>query len=87
MEDSRREVIMELDSEWHRLKYGNPIPGLYPQTGAEVVKVRGSSSVMEDRTVTRYEIVVTDQGKVVGTYKVVAEEALADYSSGYAEES
>jgi hypothetical protein len=82
-EDSRREVISELDNEWHTLKHGSPVPGLYPQTGTEVVKVRGSSRVESDKTVTSYEIVITDEGTVVGHYRVVAVEALADYRSGY----
>lgn len=45
MEEQRREVIRELDNEWHTLKHGNPVPGLYPQTGTELVKVRGSSRI------------------------------------------
>ncbi len=84
-EDSRQEIISELDNEWHTLKHGNPVPGLYPQTGTEVVKVRGSSRVEEDGTITSYEIIVSDQGTVVGRYRVVAEEALGDYRAGYAD--
>jgi hypothetical protein len=83
MEEQRREVISELDNEWHTLKHGNPVPGLYPQTGTEVVKVRGSSRIEDDQSITTYEIVVSDQGEVVGRYRVVAEEQLADYDSGY----
>ena len=76
-EDSRREVLAELDSEWHTLRHGNPVPGLYPQTGAETVRVRGESHVHGDQTYTRYEIIVTDRGHVVGRYTVVAEEDLS----------
>lgn len=82
-DDARQELISELDNEWHRLKYGNPVPGLYPQTGTEVVKVRGSSRIESEKTVTTYEIVVSDQGHVVGHYRVLAVEALADYRAGY----
>ncbi|MFA7566821.1 MAG: hypothetical protein WCY01_07315 [Alkalispirochaeta sp.] len=82
-EEQRRELISELDNEWNTLKHGNPIPGLYPQNGTETVKVRGTSWIEEDHTVTQYELVVTDAGKVVGRYRVLAEEVLADYSSGY----
>jgi hypothetical protein len=83
MEEARREVMAELDNEWHTLRHGNPVPGLYPQTGIETVKVRGHSEVVGEKTITKYEIVVTDEGEVVGTYHVVAEEKLGDYSSGY----
>jgi hypothetical protein len=83
MEEQRREVISELDNEWHTLKHGNPVPGLYPQTGTEVVKVRGSSRIEDDQSITTYEIVVSDGGVVVGRYRVIAEEQLADYDSGY----
>lgn len=83
MEESKREVMAELDNEWHTLRYGNPVPGLYPQTGAEVVKVRGSSTEVGDQVITTYEIVVMDEGRVVGTYKVVAEEELPDFVKGY----
>lgn len=82
-DDARQEIISELDNEWHTLKHGNPVPGLYPQTGTEVVKVRGSSRIESDKTITSYEIVVTDQGYVMGHYRVLAVEALADYRSGY----
>lgn len=82
-EDEHRELLSELDNEWHTLKYGNPIPGLYPQTGTEVVKVRGSSHVDKDQTVTTYEVIVTEGGRVMGRYRVIAEEALADYGVGY----
>lgn len=83
MEEQRREVISELDNEWHTLKHGNPVPGLYPQTGTELVKVRGSSRIEDDESVTTYEIVVSDGGTVVGRYRVIAEEQLADYDAGY----
>lgn len=83
MDEARREVMAELDNEWHTLRHGNPVPGLYPQTGIETVKVRGHSQVVGDKTITKYEIVVTDEGEVVGTYHVVAEEKLGDFSSGY----
>ncbi|MEX2444822.1 MAG: hypothetical protein WD492_14560 [Alkalispirochaeta sp.] len=84
MEEQRREVISELDNEWHTLKHGNPVPGLYPQTGTELVKVRGSSRIEDDQSITTYEIVVSDGGTVVGRYRVIAEEQLADYDAGYA---
>ncbi len=83
MEEQRREVISELDNEWHTLKHGNPVPGLYPQTGTELVKVRGSSRIEDDQSITTYEIVVSDGGTVVGRYRVIAEEQLADYEAGY----
>ncbi len=82
-DESRREILSELDNEWHTLKHGNPVPGLYPQNGTETVKVRGNSTVVENGTVTTYEIVVTDQGVVVGRYRVIAEETSGDYHSGY----
>jgi hypothetical protein len=84
-DEQRREVISELDNQWHTLKHGNPVPGLYPQNGTETVKVRGDSRIEDDHTVTQYEIVVTDGGEVVGRYRVLAEEQLADYNSGYDE--
>ena len=84
-EDSRREIISELDNEWHTLRHGNPVPGLYPQTGTETVKVRGSSRVEDTKTITTYEIVVTDDGVVVGHYRVIAEESFGDYRAGYAD--
>lgn len=87
MDESHREVISELDNEWHTLKHGNPVPGLYPQTGTEQVRVRGNSRVEDDRTITTYEIIVTDAGEVMGRYRVIAEEALAEYSTGYGNES
>lgn len=83
MEEQRREVISELDNEWHTLKHGNPVPGLYPQTGTELVKVRGSSRIEAQQSITTYEIVVSDGGTVVGRYRVIAEEQLADYDAGY----
>lgn len=76
----RREVLTELDNEWHTLKHGNPIPSLYPQTGAETVRVRGESQIHGDKTYTRYEIIVSDRGRVVGRYTVVAEEDLSSLS-------
>ncbi len=82
----RKEVISELDNEWHTLKHGNPVPGLYPQTGTELVKVRGTSRIEHDHTITTYEIVVSDSGHIVGRYRVVAEEIQADYATGYTEE-
>lgn len=87
MDESRRELISELDNEWHTLRHGNPVPGLYPQTGTEVVKVRGSSRLEERRTVTTYEVIVSDGGEIVGRYRVLAEEQLADYAPGYAAEA
>lgn len=78
-DESSREVLASLDNEWHEIKGWNPVPGLFPQTGAETVKVRGSSEEHGETTVTRYEIVVVDEGKVVGRYRVVAEEKLGDY--------
>ena len=86
MEEKRRELISELDNEWHTLKHGNPVPGLYPQTRTEVVKVRGSSRVDGETSITTYEIVVSDRGTVVGRYRVVAEETLADYRGGYSDD-
>lgn len=74
MEDKAKEVISNLNSEWHRLKHGNPIPSFFPQSGAETVMVRGSSEIIDGLIITDYEIVVTDEGEVVGTYKVKAEE-------------
>jgi len=82
-EEDHKELLSELDNEWHTLKHGNPVPGLYPQTGTEVVKVRGSSRIEEDRTITSYEVIVTESGQVVGRYRVIAEEVLADYGVGY----
>lgn len=74
MEEQKREVISHLDSGWHRLRHGNPIPSFYPQNGAETVMVRGNSEIVGSLVVTNYEIVVTDEGEVVGTYTVRAEE-------------
>ncbi len=85
-EDSRREVLSDLDNEWHTLKHGNPVPGLYVQNGTETVKVRGSSSPTDSGTVTTYEIVVADQGVMVGRYRVIAEETAQDFSPGYTDE-
>lgn len=82
-----RELLSELDNEWHALKHGNPVPGLYPQTGTESVHVRGESHVDGEQTVTTYEIIVTDGGEVVGRYRVIAEEKLADYATGYSGEN
>lgn len=82
-EDDHKELLSELDNEWHTLRHGNPVPGLYPQTGTEIVKVRGSSRIEEDRTITSYEVIVTERGVVVGRYRVIAEEVLADYEVGY----
>jgi hypothetical protein len=82
-DEERRELLSELDNEWHTLRHGNPVPGLYPQTGTEIAKVRGSSRVEGDRSITTYEIIVTERGEVVGRYRVVAEEAIADYDVGY----
>jgi hypothetical protein len=82
----RQEVISELDNEWHTLRHGNPVPGLYPQTGTETVRVRGSSRVEGAQSITTYEIVVLDGGIQIGRYRVIAEEVLADYSTGYADE-
>lgn len=77
--ESGKELLASLDNEWHEIKGWNPVPGLFPQSGAETVKVRGSSQEVGDKTVTRYEIVVLDEGSVVGHYRVVAEEFLGDY--------
>jgi hypothetical protein len=77
MDSTAREVISSLGGGWHKLKHGNPIPSFYPQSGAETVMVRGSSEIHGDLVVTTYEIVVTDQGEVVGTYTVRAEEDLS----------
>lgn len=74
MDEKAKEVISNLNSEWHKLKHGNPIPSFYPQSGAETVMVRGSSEIIDGLVVTNYEIVVTDEGEVVGTYRVKAEE-------------
>lgn len=82
-DEDRRELLSELDNEWHTLKHGNPVPGLYPQTGTETVKVRGSSRVENDRTITTYEVIVLDEGDVVGRYRVLAEERIGDFSVGY----
>ncbi len=76
MKNTGREVISNLSSEWHKLKHGNPIPSFYAQTGAETVMVRGSSQVHGGLVVTDYEIVVSDQGEVVGHYTVHAEESV-----------
>lgn len=76
MHNPGREIIANLSSEWHKLKHGNPIPSLYPQTGAETVMIRGSSEVHGPLVVTEYEIVVTDQGEMVGRYTVRAEEGV-----------
>ncbi|MFP4643854.1 MAG: hypothetical protein ACLFM0_05830 [Spirochaetales bacterium] len=78
-EEGRQELLTSLDNEWHEIRSWNPVPGLFPQSGAETVKVRGSSEQVGETTITRYEIVVLDDGQVVGHYKVVAEEKLADY--------
>ena len=78
-EQARQELLTSLDNEWHEIKSWNPVPGLFPQTGAETVKVRGSSEEVGEQTITKYEIVVMDEGKVVGHYRVVAEETLGDY--------
>ncbi len=82
-DESHRELLNELDSEWHELKHGNPVPGLFPQTGTEIVKVRGNSRIEDNQTITSYEIIVTDGGIIVGRYRVLAEEKLADYHHGY----
>jgi hypothetical protein len=77
------EVLAELNNEWNTLKLGNPIPGLYVQTGTEVVRVRGSSQVVGEVILTKYEIIITDNGKVVGSYHVTAEESAEDVERGY----
>jgi len=82
MKNPGREIISNLSSEWHKLKHGNPIPSFYSQTGAEAVVVRGSSLVHGDLVVTDYEIVVSDQGEVVGRYTVHAEESVKHIKSG-----
>ncbi len=77
MKNPAKEIISSLSGEWHKLKHGNPIPGYYPQTGAETVLVRGTSEVHGGLVVTNYEVVVTDRGQVVGRYVVRAEESAA----------
>ncbi len=84
-DESKRELLTELDNEWHTLKHGNPIPGLYIQTGAETVRVRGNSEVYGNHVVTSYEIVVLDEGKVIGTYTVRAEEDTDEVERSYEE--
>lgn len=64
-----------LDNEWNVLKLGSPVPGLYVPTGSETVKVRGSSQLIGDEYITSYEIVIVDEGKVVGNYRVKAVES------------
>ncbi|HUX21678.1 MAG TPA: hypothetical protein VMW69_10605 [Spirochaetia bacterium] len=76
MDEKAKEVISNLNSEWHKLKHGNPIPSFYPQSGAETVMVRGASEIVGGLVVTNYEIVVTDEGEVVGTYTIRAEESV-----------
>ena len=73
--NDQENFLPELDHRWKVLKKGNPIPGLYQPSGAELVKVRGTSNRLGNLIVTEYEIVVTDDGVVVGTYRVVAEES------------
>ena len=75
MEKNSRELLTELDNEWHTLKLGSPIPGLYIQNGAETVKVKGSSVVRGTSVLTEYTVVISDRGKVIGTYKVEASES------------
>jgi len=82
MDSTAKEVISSLGGEWRKLKHGNPIPSFYPQSGAETVMVRGSSEIHGSLVVTTYEIVVTDQGEVVGTYTVRAEEDLSHIHAG-----
>lgn len=84
-EQAGRELLAELDNEWHTLRHGNPIPSLYPQTGTEVVKVRGASRQDGTQTITTYEVIVTEQGVVVGRYRVVAEELLPDPTAEHTE--
>ena len=84
-EEGRQELLTSLDNEWHEIKSWNPVPGLFPQTGAETVKVRGTSEEVGDTTITRFEIVVLDDGEVVGHYKVVAEEKLGNYTDRFDE--
>lgn len=81
-EQASRELLAELDNEWHTLRYGNPIPSLYPQTGTEVVKVRGASRQEKEKTITTYEVIVTEAGTVVGRYRVIAEEVLPEPGDG-----
>ena len=76
MDEKSKEVISNLNSEWHKLRHGNPIPSFYLQSGAETVMVKGSSEILGDLVVTSYQIVVTDEGEVVGTYTVRAEESV-----------
>jgi len=86
-EETDREILTSLDNEWHTLKCWNPVPGWFPQTGAETVRVRGVS--MEEHggtTITRYEVVVLDEGRVVGRYRVEAQEELAGYEYRFDDE-
>jgi len=73
--EEAREILPQLDDQWKTLKMGNPIPGLYPQHGAEQVRIKGRSITEGDIVRTEYTIVVSDQGKIIGTYKVTAEES------------
>ncbi len=84
-DETTRELLAELDNEWHTLKHGNPVPGLYLQTGAETVRVRGHSEVIEEQIVTNYEILVLDEGKVIGKYTVRAEELADEVEESYGE--
>jgi len=69
-----QELLPELDGKWKTLNFGSPIPGLYPQNGTEQVRIKGLTVKENDLIRTEYTIVISDQGNVIGTYHVVAEE-------------
>lgn len=75
MDEDARELLAELDNEWNTLKLGSPIPGLYVQSGAETVRVKGTSVIKGSKVITEYTVVISDGGKVVGTYEVKATES------------
>jgi len=85
--DEAWEILPQLDDQWKTLKMGNPIPGLYPQHGAEVVRIKGSSITEGEIIRTEYTIVVSDQGKIIGTYKVIADESREMLEELYKEEN
>ncbi len=70
-----REVLVDLDNQWSTLSMGSPIPGLYPQNGAETVRIKGNSDIVGDLIVTEYTIVILDEGNVVAKYQVRSEES------------
>jgi ketosteroid isomerase-like protein len=75
--------LPRLDNEWHTLKHGNPVPGLYLQSGVETVRVRGSSKRTGKSYVTEYEIIVIDDGKVTAHYTVTAKENVKAVEKNY----